>query len=111
MKNEKLTEYELKLCKEVKNALVHGKKNKILVYVVDVAKSGMSRRLRFTFIDKHGNVCYLDYLLSKFCGTLTDEGLRVRGCGMDMIFHTLECFLSACGVKNPYHYAGNYTRI
>lgn len=111
MKNEKLTEYELKLCKRVKYALLHNQKERLLVYVSSVAKSGMSRTLRFTFIDSDGQPLCLDYLLSKIVGTRTKHGLRVRGCGMDMIFHTLECFLSANKVKNAYTFAHNYTLI
>ena len=44
-------------------------------------------------------------------GKYSHEGLTVGGCGMDMVFHTLECFLQAQGVKDAYHYAGNYKLI
>ena len=112
MKNEKLTEFEVKLCKKVKKALVTKKGGKMLVYVRSVAPSGMSRTLRFNFVNAKGDIYYMDYLISKFCGIYTKEGgVRVRGCGMDMIFHTLECFLAGNGVKEAYKYAGNYTLL
>ena len=113
MKNEKLTEYEMKLCKEMKRALLANKREKMLVYVKSVSRSGMSRNLRFTFIDKYGTPVYPEYLFNKLgIGYYTKDGaLRVRGCGMDMIFHTLECFLFCCGVKDAYKWAHNYTQI
>lgn len=114
MKNEKLTEYELKLANEIKRALLKNKRRKLLVYVHHVAPSGMSRTLRFTFIDSYGDPINADYIISKVAGeTRTHDGVRVKGCGMDMIFATLNCFLIGMGVKNSesFKYASNYTMI
>jgi hypothetical protein len=113
MKKEKLTEYELKLANEIKRALLNNKRDKMLVYISRVSKSGMSRNIRFTFIDSYGSPVYPDYIFSKLgIGTYTGEyGIRVRGCGMDMVFHTLDCFLSCMGVKDAYKWAHNYTMI
>lgn len=114
MKNEKLTEYELKLAKEIKRALLKNKRRKMLVYVHHVAPSGMSRTLRFTFIDSYGDPLNADLIISKVAGeTRTYDGVRVKGCGMDMIFATLNCFLIGMGVKpsESFKYASNYTMI
>lgn len=112
MKNKKLTDTELKLNNAIKNALIKGKREKVIVYVKSVSSSGMSRNLRFAFVDK-GAVLYPNYLFSKLgIGTFTKEGsLRVKGCGMDMIFHTLDLFLQINKVKDAYKFAKNYTLI
>lgn len=112
MKNEKLTDTELKLNNAIKNALVKGKKEKIIVYVKRVSSSGFSRKLRFAFVD-NGKVLYPNYLFSSLgIGTLTKDGsIRVIGCGSDIIFQTLYKFLQINKVKDANKFAKNYTFI
>jgi hypothetical protein len=59
-----------------------------------VAKSGLSRRIDFYAIHD-GEPYYLTCHFSKVLGwTLTREGLRVDGCGMDMGFYAVYCLAS-----------------
>ena len=115
MKNNKITleDYEVKAAKQAKAVLMKKQKGVILATIKSVARSGMSRRISFALV-KNNEVFILDGVMAKLTG-LKDggycKGLSVGGCGMDMIFHTLECFLQAQGVKDAYHYAGNYKLI
>ena len=117
MKNNKITleDYEVKAAKQAKAVLMKKQKGVILATIKSVARSGMSRRISFALI-KNNEVLVLDGVISKLTGfkdngKYSHEGLTVGGCGMDMVFHTLECFLQAQGVKDAYHYAGNYKLI
>lgn len=63
--------------------------------IVSVARSGMSRVLKFTSFEPHNegkSGYYRQYnALFKALGYKADrnqEGFTVNGCGMDMIFHT-----------------------
>lgn len=85
-KNERI-QY-LRELKEImeKNA----KTNKIYATVKTVSRSGMSRTICFYYVSKDGYIYNLNYKISKILGyKLTDNGVRVGGCGMDMIFHCL----------------------
>lgn len=79
------------LLKELKEITKHLKDKKIIASVEHVSSSGMSRIISFHYVDKRNNYLYnLNYKISKILGyTLTDKGVRVGGCGMDMIFHCL----------------------
>lgn len=60
------------------------------VYTVlrHVSASGMSRRIDVYTFNKDGSKNYLSYNVAKALGyTLTDDGIRVGGTGMDMGFH------------------------
>jgi hypothetical protein len=71
---------------------------KIMACVTRVARSGMSRRISFAAINNAGEIERLNFYLSKLLGlNLNDDGLKVSGCGMDMIFHTLTCLNYAIG--------------
>lgn len=111
MKNEKLSEFQVKLLQRVKKALVNRKGGKVFATVRHVSKSGMSRVISFMYVDNKGGVYYLDGLFETLLNKKYDEkyrGLRIGGCGMDMIFHTLEQVLSSLKVKDAYQYAENY---
>ena len=113
MKNNKITleDYEVKAAKQAKAVLMKKQKGVILATIKSVARSGMSRRISFALI-KNNEVLILDGVISKLTGFKdSHEGLTVGGCGMDIVFHTLECFLQAQGVKDACHYAGNYKLI
>lgn len=114
MKNEKLTEWELKAAKEMKRALIKNQRNRVLVYIKSVSRSGLSRCLRFTFLDSYGDPLNMDSIVAKVTGERnTDKGVFVKGCGMDMIFSTLNCFLIGMGVdpKEAHFFACNYKQI
>lgn len=67
--------------------------------VRSVARSGMSRRIDFYKLTNEGPL----YLTGRFAQVLgTDDydgGLRVNGCGMDMIFATVENVASHLKLK------------
>ena len=55
-----------------------------------VARSGMSRTIDFYTVE-NGRMRYLTgYMAQAGIGTLTRNGIRVTGCGMDMVFHCVE---------------------
>ena len=64
---------------------------KIIYTIKNVSKSGMSRTASFAVL--HNNAIYdLNHYLIKlldFKATSNIYGVRLRGCGMDMIFHTI----------------------
>ena len=70
--------------KELRTLLKPGTEVKVILR--NVARSGMSRTMDFFVGDYH---C-ITWLISELgIGTLTKNGLRVGGCGMDMGFHTV----------------------
>lgn len=60
--------------------------------VVHVARSGMSRTIRF-YVSEAGAIHDITGQVATALGSSTTErptyGLRVGGCGMDMVFHTI----------------------
>ena len=59
--------------------------------VESVAKSGMSRTISFYMIEG-GELWNITGAIGEVTGHFRDRrtgGLRVRGCGMDMVWHTL----------------------
>jgi len=68
-------------------------KGAIIADVVSVSKSGLSRRIKFYYIKNNKIVRAtnaVSFLLNKgYSHIVNDDGLRVSGCGMDMVFHTL----------------------
>lgn len=62
--------------------------------VMSVSSSGMSRRVQL-FIVKNNEMINITYWASKalqwtYCDSFP-RGIRVGGCGMDMLFHTIDC--------------------
>lgn len=71
--------------KQLKSYLPEGAE--VLTLCNRVSKSGMSRRIKVYTIKNNG-LCNLTYLVSKVLGySQNDEGLLVKGCGMNMGFH------------------------
>lgn len=60
--------------------------------IVDsVARSGMSRRIRFYAQREDGEMVALTYHMGRVLGwNVNAKGLLVSGCGMDMVFHALD---------------------
>ena len=71
-------------------AIIDGRMN---CRIIRVSSSGMSRVLKFTSCEKgkHG-YAYMQYyclfLALGFTKASNDDGFRINGCGMDMVFHT-----------------------
>ena len=75
--------------------------------VARVSNSGMSRRIRLYMIMpcKDGNnIVDITYWAAKALGWSYKEGynngISVGGCGMDMMFHTVDCLSRAMGYKD-----------
>lgn len=103
------TEWQIDLLKSVKKALVKRQGGVVIACVKSVARSGMSRRISFMYVDKKGGSYLLDSTFAKLLEwPCNDRGILVSGCGMDMVFHTFDCVLGRLGVKQSYKYASNY---
>lgn len=85
------------------------KEQRIVVSIPHVSSSGMSRIIRFREIGKYKSGNKYHYAIYQFdwffeqLGWSYDKdwyGIKVRGCGMDMIFHTL------CSVCSTLKYHG-----
>ena len=73
----------------------------IYAKVVRVSASGMSRHIRLYFL-KDGEILDISYWSAKalqwgYAGDGYNEGIRVSGCGMDMMFHTVYSLSYAMG--------------
>lgn len=73
----------------------------IYAKVVRVSSSGMSRQVRLYFT-KGDEIIDITYWSAKalgwgYAGDGYREGVRVSGCGMDMLFHTVYCLSYAMG--------------
>lgn len=118
MKNEtkKLSEWETEAMAETLQAIKDGK---IYAQIMSVSKSGMSRKICFYYV-KNDRIERATPQVAWLCGAvtpgvylqggkyLTDAGLRVGGCGMDMIFHTLYSCMPYEEAKN---WSQNYNRL
>ena len=87
-----------KQCKDKVKAMLQGI-DTVYGIVRKVSSSGMSRDIDL-YIIKDNELVYLtgythvilDYPMSK------DRGMKVRGCGMDMVFHCVSSLCSAVGI-------------
>lgn len=85
-----------------------------IVCSVNVAKSGMSRKIKFLFADKEQGFRNI-YRILQLAGFKPNDccEISVKGCGMDMIWATLITIYDFCGVdsENANRWASNYTII
>jgi hypothetical protein len=92
MEKEKNTTEKIAALKQLKDIMKKCKDKKCFAVVTHVSKSGMSRNVHFMAFTKGGGVYNLDGFIHKIIGysfSNNSVGLRVGGCGMDMIFKTL----------------------
>ena len=88
IKYYKMSDYQaqeaMALLPAVRNAL---KRNAIYATVHTVSKSGMSRNISLYMVHK-GKIKCLDYAFGRVFGDSMDKnhGVRINGCGMDMLF-------------------------
>lgn len=69
------------------------KENRVIVAITSVARSGMSRKMKFLAFEKNkdNNRGYYRQFNSMFEALgfkVKDYELNISGCGMDMVFHT-----------------------
>lgn len=111
MKKIELTEWENKLLKEIKKRVVKTQGRCVIATIPHVSRSGMSRVVKFAFINKKSELLQINYLVSKINNLNFEKkynGLKINGCGMDMIFHTLSNFYANIGIKDFSSCASNY---
>lgn len=86
---------------------------KIYAIVRSVARSGMSRTMSF-FMVEDGGLINITHVVARVCGYKLNEDnwtIRVRGCGMNMIFFVLDVFASKLGFKNTPSWVEHYGKI
>lgn len=89
---QKTNQKKLEALNQLKKVMLKCKDKKCFVIVKSVSSSGMSRVIHFVAITKNGDIYNLDGMIHNITGDNFDRnynGLRVYGCGMDMIFNTL----------------------
>lgn len=107
MKKELTTKQieRMELLKELKEILKDNVSDRLICSVKKVSSSGMSRVVSFNYMCKNGYIYNLNYKISKILGyTLTDDGVRIQGCGMDVIFNSLyniNCYALDYGIIRP----------
>ena len=99
-----LTEWQKEHILATYKAIINGD---IIADIVHISSSGMSRRIKFYYIQNNKierATDAINYLLNKGLDyNLIDKGLMVKGGGMDMILHTLYKCL-------PYEIAQNWNQ-
>ena len=86
---------------------------KIYAIVRSVARSGMSRTMSF-FMVEDGELINITHVVARVCWYRFNKDnwtIRVNGCGMDMIAHTLDVFASKLGFKNTPSWVEHYGTI
>lgn len=99
-----MTKKEIAQAEAVKTLQEWGVMDGATIYakVVRVSASGMSRHVRLYFIPNTGEITDISYWGAKalewgYAGDGYREGIRVSGCGMDMLFHTIDSLSYAMG--------------
>lgn len=82
----------LQALKQLKEIMQKTKNKRVYATVLHVSNTGMSRVIKFMVITRKGNVLNINDLIHEITGYRYDNsyyGLRVYGCGMDVVFNTL----------------------
>lgn len=102
------------------------KEGRILVSIPHISSSGMSRVIRFREISKfesygktYPQILQFDWFLEQlgYCYDKNWDGIKIGGCGMDMVFATLDAVSSSLkyyGFDVPEDYtslADNYLKV
>ena len=84
----------------------------IVASVKSVAKSGMSRCIAFYMIENN-HLMDITPVIAQVLGhkLQRDYTIRVKGCGMDMIFATLSAFASKIGFKKDPIWCNHYYTV
>lgn len=95
-----LESWEVEQINYFKKSVEKTRGNCVIVHI-DVAKSGMSRKLKFMFADKEQNFRNIYHILELAGFKPNDYGqITVKGCGMDMVWATLMTIYEFCGIGN-----------
>lgn len=97
----RLTEWEIDLLCYIRRQ--RNKNDLFIVSIPSVSSSGMSRKMKFA-INKNGELIRVTHLFAKVLKKkfLDDDTIRVQGCGMDMVFATIDRFLAELGIDRAY---------
>lgn len=101
-----LSEWQKKHIKNTYNAIIKGN---IIADVISVSNSGMTRKIKFYYIKNNRlerATDAINFLLNNGIDyNVIDKGLKVSGCGMDMVLHTLyNCLPYEKAKKWPQNY-------
>ena len=86
----KVTKQEIEEAKEfLRSVLKPGQK--IWGTVVQVSRSGMSRTILLKIVNNQNEIQDISWHIAKLIGNWNENyrGIRVGGCGMDMVFNTI----------------------
>jgi hypothetical protein len=96
-------DYEQRLVDHIKSNL--DKPDFFVCGIAKISVSGMTRQVKVG-IYFGGKLMNISALVAKVTGwKYTNKGdmaVKVSGCGMDMIFHTLDCFTRGLGIPDGY---------
>lgn len=86
--------------KELTDYLVKSKATVLHTVLRHVSASGMQREISVKLIGNN-DISHLDYLVSQALGLSQGQwdGIKVRGCGMDMGFHLVDSINRATGLN------------
>jgi hypothetical protein len=89
---------QLNAAKELSTILRDIPGDTIYTVIRHVSNSGMQREISVKLIDA-GRIIHLDYLVGDALGLKSGShnGLKIRGCGMDMGFHLVDSINRVCG--------------
>ena len=95
------------------NAAKQHKQARIIASVASVSASGMSRKVKYGFIRKTGEIVDITRLFAKLYGAKVRSsysGFKVNGCGMDMIFHVMYCIFYTLTPKPEWNKYNDFCR-
>lgn len=100
----KYTKEEIENAKAELKSLLSQTSSDIYGNITHVSASGMSHKIRFYLAMNDGEKNFIEditWLISRALESpMDDRGLKVSGCGMDMIFHTVYNLGYALGINN-----------
>lgn len=110
-----LDEYDTGLFFEILKSQIKRKSPTSIASITSVSKSGLSRKIKFGYFSKSDRFIDVTYIFAKIYGEKnTENGLRVNGCGMDIIFHvlyTVYCNVFPRGSWGEYNKFCKYVRF
>lgn len=106
-----LQDWEIEQINRFKKAVIKSKGRCVIASVVSVARSGMSRKIKFAYVSK--DEIYNIYHILELIGYKMNQDGSVtrRGCGMDMIFDTLYGLYHSLGIKDYSSFACHYSQF
>lgn len=77
----------------------HNHRPVLVVQVVSVSRSGMTRRMRVFYVDTARQLIEITGTIARAIDwSRNDQGVKVDGCGMDMRFHLCDVIAHTVGI-------------